>query len=73
MNSQLAQDRRPANLRALREGLQEIAASRKAPATEKKPLVIQEPVMVVRGKQATLPLDGAGSRRYSAMPTACRW
>jgi hypothetical protein len=28
----------------------ETAATRKAPTTEKKPPVIQEPVMVVRGK-----------------------
>ena len=40
----------PANLKALRKGLQEIAATRKAPRTERKPLVIREPVMVVRGK-----------------------
>ena len=49
---QPAQERLPANLKALRQGLQEIAATRKAPVptAEKKPLVIQEPVMVVRGK-----------------------
>jgi hypothetical protein len=47
---QPAQERLRANLKALRKGLQELAAGRKAPTTEKKPLVIQEPVMVVRGK-----------------------
>ena len=48
--NQPAQERCPANLKALRKGLQEIAATRKAPTTDRKPLVIQEPVMVVRGK-----------------------
>ena len=48
--NQPAQERRPANLKALRQGLQEIAATRKAPTTERKPLDFREPVMVVRGK-----------------------
>jgi hypothetical protein len=49
---QPAQERRPANLKALRKGLQEIAATRKAPAptTERKPVALIEPVMVVSGK-----------------------
>ena len=46
--SPTAQEQRPANLAALQQRLQEIAAKTK-PATE-KPVVMQGPVLVVRGK-----------------------
>jgi len=44
-----AQEQRPANLAALQQKLQEIAASTKSTAKE-KPLVVQGPVLVIRGK-----------------------
>jgi len=44
-----AQEQRPANLAALQQKLQEIAASRKS-ATKEKPVVAQGPVLVIRGK-----------------------
>jgi hypothetical protein len=48
---QPAQKRRPANLAALRQGLQEMVANRKLSATTKeRPVIVQAPVMVVRGK-----------------------
>ena len=50
--SQTAQEKRPANLTALRQMLQEMAASVKSsPATtEERSVVVQGPVLVVRGK-----------------------
>jgi len=53
MNStcQTAQDKRPANLAALHQTLREMFAATKSAAKE-KPVVIQGPVLVVRGKQA---------------------
>ncbi len=46
--SQHPQDQRPANLVALHAALEEIAAKTK-PASE-KPVIVQGPVLVVRGK-----------------------
>ena len=45
-----AQERHPANLAALRKSFMEMLAHKKPPTTEKKPLIIQEPVLVIRGK-----------------------
>jgi hypothetical protein len=47
--SQIAQEMRPANLAALQQRLQELAASAKAGAPVGRPLV-QGPVIIVRGK-----------------------
>ncbi len=44
------QERRPANLTALQQKLQELAASRKLPAPTTRPPAIHGPVFVVRGK-----------------------
>ena len=46
---QTAQEQRPANLAALHQKLQEIAANTKSPIPMAKP-VIQRPVLAVRGK-----------------------
>ena len=50
--SQAAQQRRPANLEALHQSLQELAARTKstAPTTKERPVVVQGPVLVIRGK-----------------------
>jgi hypothetical protein len=49
---QTAQERRPANLAALQQRLQEMAASTKSPlpTTKEKPVALQGPVLVIRGK-----------------------
>ena len=47
--SQTSKEQRPANLAALHERLQEIAASTKSPVPAARP-VVQGPVIVVRGK-----------------------
>ena len=49
---QTAQEQRPANLAALQQRLQEIAASTKSsvPTTKERPVIVQGPVLVVRGK-----------------------
>ena len=48
---QTAQEQRPANLAALHQRLQEIAASTKSSVpTTKRPVIVQGPVMVMRGK-----------------------
>jgi hypothetical protein len=41
------QERRPANLAALRQGLMELAANTKSSATKEKPIIVQWPVAVV--------------------------
>ncbi len=50
--AQTAQERRPANLAALQQRLQEMAASTKPslPTTKEKSVTLQGPVLVVRGK-----------------------
>ena len=48
--SQTAQERRPANLAALHQRLREMAAGTKSSVPTPKPVVFQEPVLVVRGK-----------------------
>ena len=50
--SQTAQEQRPANLAALHQTLKEMAASTKSaiPTTKERPVVIQGPVIVIRGK-----------------------
>ena len=47
---QTAQEQRPANLAALQQKLQEIAANTKLPAPKERPVVLQGPVIVIRGK-----------------------
>ncbi len=49
---QTAQEQRPANLAALRQRLQEMAASTisSAPSTKERPVVIQGPVIVIKGR-----------------------
>ncbi len=47
--SPTVQEQRPANLAALQQKLQEIAASTKSSAKE-RPVVAQGPVIVIRGK-----------------------
>ena len=47
--SQTAQEQRPANIAALQQKLQEIAASTKSTAKD-RPVLIQGPVLVIRGK-----------------------
>jgi len=49
---QTAQEQRPANLAALHQRLQEMAATSKssAPITKERPVVLQGPVIVIRGK-----------------------
>jgi hypothetical protein len=47
--SQTAQEQRPANLAALQQRLQEMAANTK-PTTKERPVVMQRPVLVIRGK-----------------------
>ena len=47
--SPTAQERQPANLAALQQRLQEMAASTRSTAKE-RPVVIQGPVIVIRGK-----------------------
>ena len=46
---QTAQEQRPANLAALRHYLKGLATTTK-PASTNKPVVLQGPVLVVRGK-----------------------
>ena len=48
--AETAQEQRPANLTALRQSLKELAAKSPAPTTKKRPVVVQGPVLVVRGK-----------------------
>jgi hypothetical protein len=50
--SSTTQERRPANLAALQQSLQEMAANTKAsaPTTKDRPVVIEGPVLVIRGK-----------------------
>ena len=48
--SQTPQERRPANLAALQQKLQEMAASTKSPAPTTRPVIAHGPVIVVRGK-----------------------
>ncbi len=48
--SPTAQEQRPANLAALHQKLQEIAASTKSSVPTAKPVVVQGPVIVIRGK-----------------------
>ncbi len=54
MNStcQTAQEQQPANLTALHQTLMEMFASTKSaiPTTKERPVVIQGPVIVIRGK-----------------------
>ncbi|MGO9108113.1 MAG: hypothetical protein ACLP9L_02665 [Thermoguttaceae bacterium] len=47
-----AQEQRPANIAALHQRLQEMAASTKssAPKTKDMPVIVQGPVIVIRGK-----------------------
>jgi len=45
-NSQTAQEQRPANLAALHQGLNEIAKS----TPQQKPIIVQGPVLVLKGK-----------------------
>jgi hypothetical protein len=49
---QTAQEQRPANLTVLNETLKEMFASTKSsiPTTKERPVVIQGPVIVIRGK-----------------------
>ena len=46
---QTSQEQRPANLAALQQRLQEMAASTK-PVTRERSIVLQGPVIVIRGK-----------------------
>ena len=48
--SQTAQEQRPANLAALHQRLQEMAASTKSSVPTPRPVVVQGPVLVMRGK-----------------------
>jgi hypothetical protein len=48
--SQTAQEQQSANLAALHQKLQEMFATTKSSATPTKPVVMQGPVIVVRGK-----------------------
>jgi hypothetical protein len=48
-NSQPAQEQHPANLAALQQRLQEIASSPKSTPQE-KPVIVQGPVLVLKGK-----------------------
>ena len=48
--SQAAQEQRPANLAVLYQRLQEMAASTKSSAATTRPVTLQGPVLVVRGK-----------------------
>ena len=47
---QTAQEQRPANLAALHQRLNEMAASTKSSVPTPRPVVAQGPVLVVRGK-----------------------
>ena len=49
---QTAQEQRPANLMALQQTLKEMFANTKSsiPTTKERPVVIQGPVIVIRGK-----------------------
>ena len=49
---QTAQSQRPANLTALHQTLREMSAATKSsiPTTKERPVVIQGPVIVIRGK-----------------------
>ncbi len=49
---QTAQEQRPANLAALCQRLHEMAANTKlpTPTTKERPIAVQGPVLVVRGK-----------------------
>jgi len=47
--SQTAQEQQSANLAALHQKLQELAASTRSTAKE-RPVVVQGPVLVIRGK-----------------------
>jgi hypothetical protein len=44
----IIQEQRPANLTALQQWLQEVAA--KAKPSKERPVILQEPVLVVKGK-----------------------
>ncbi len=50
--AQTVQEQRPANFAALHQSLQEMAACEKSsvPTTKETPVVVQGPVIVVRGK-----------------------
>ena len=48
--SPTTQERRPANLTALQQKLQEMAASTKSSVPTTRPVAVQGPVIVVRGK-----------------------
>jgi hypothetical protein len=48
--SPTAQEQRPANLAALYQTLNEIAASTKSPVPKERPVIAQGPVLVIRGK-----------------------
>jgi hypothetical protein len=50
--AQTAQEQHPANLAALRQRLQEMAANTKPPALtmQARPVIVQGPVIVIRGK-----------------------
>ena len=48
--SQTAQEQQSANLAALHQKLQEIAASTKSSTAKERPVVVQGPVLVIRGK-----------------------
>ena len=47
---QTAQKQRPANLAALQQTLKELAAGTKLSGPKERPVVLQGPVMVIRGK-----------------------
>ena len=47
---QTAQEQRPANLAALQQTLKELAASTKSPGPKERSVVLQGPVLVIRGK-----------------------
>ena len=47
---QTAQEQRPANLAALHQRLQEIAANTKSSVPTTRPVIVQGPVIVVMGK-----------------------
>jgi len=51
-NTPTVHDRRPANLAALQKSLNEMAAKTKPtdPTATRKPVVIQGPVLVIKGK-----------------------